>query len=239
MKQRPFAAFDIDGTLIRWQLYHAVTDNLYKRKLIKPEIYQSVHEQRMLWKKRQVGFKQYEKELVLAFESSAQSIPTHEIDKAMHEVITEYRDQVYTFTRDLIKRLQAKNYLLFAISGSHHEIIEQLAKYYGFDDWVGGHYKRQNGVLSGDYVGPLGRKREVLEELTRKHNATYEDSFAVGDSTGDISMLEAVEQPIAFNPEQELFEVAKVNGWKVVVERKNMVYELQPHQGGYLLHERR
>ncbi len=39
-------------------------------------------------------------------------------------------------------------------------------------------------------------------------------------------MLEFVENPIAFNPEDTLFEKAKEQGWKIVIERKNVTYEL-------------
>ena len=36
-QSRPFAVFDIDGTLIRWQLYHAVADDMAKQNIINPQ----------------------------------------------------------------------------------------------------------------------------------------------------------------------------------------------------------
>jgi phosphoserine phosphatase len=48
-------------------------------------------------------------------------------------------------------------------------------------------------------------------------------------------MLEMVDEPIAFNPEQHLFEHAKRKGWKIVVERKNMFYEMELSDGKYQL----
>jgi len=39
-------------------------------------------------------------------------------------------------------------------------------------------------------------------------------------------MLEMVERPICFNPNQKLFEAAKRHDWPIVVERKDVVYEL-------------
>ncbi|MDB5164640.1 MAG: family hydrolase, partial [Candidatus Saccharibacteria bacterium] len=44
-----------------------------------------------------------------------------------------------------------------------------------------------------------------------------------------------VEQPIAFNPSKDLFEHAQKEGWNVVLERKNMVYRLEPQDGRYQL----
>jgi phosphoserine phosphatase len=66
----------------------------------------------------------------------------------------------------------------------------------------------------------------VLKRLITKHGLVWQDSVAVGDSGSDIAMLEAVEQPIAFNPDQKLFKAARERGWPIVVERKDVVYEL-------------
>lgn len=79
------------------------------------------------------------------------------------------------------------------------------------------------------------RKPEKLNELVTKHGASWTDSIAVGDSEGDIPMLSAVERPIAFNPTKMLFDKAKEQGWSIVIERKNMVYRLEPSDGSYLL----
>ena len=75
----------------------------------------------------------------------------------------------------------------------------------------------------------------VLQELVKKHRATMPGSIAVGDGSSDISMLEMVELPIAFNPEKKLFDYASAKGWKIVIERKNMVYELEKQDGRYIL----
>jgi phosphoserine phosphatase len=48
-------------------------------------------------------------------------------------------------------------------------------------------------------------------------------------------MLDLAEQPIAFNPEVALFKIAQQKGWKVVVERKNIFYELEGKDGKYQL----
>lgn len=53
-----------------------------------------------------------------------------------------------------------------------------------------------------------------------------EDSYGVGDTASDISMLEIVDRPIAFNPNHQLYDHARKAGWRIVVERKDMVYDL-------------
>jgi phosphoserine phosphatase len=39
-------------------------------------------------------------------------------------------------------------------------------------------------------------------------------------------MLDLVERSICFNPNQKLYDHAKRRGWEVVVERKDVTYEL-------------
>ena len=48
-------------------------------------------------------------------------------------------------------------------------------------------------------------KQRVLNELIAKYNVDLENSYAYGDTTGDISMLRMVGNPIAINPNKPLF----------------------------------
>lgn len=49
-------------------------------------------------------------------------------------------------------------------------------------------------------------------------------------------MLELVDRPVAFNPNDELFEVAQARGWEIVIERKNVAYQLKKDSdGSYVL----
>lgn len=234
---RPFAAFDIDGTLIRWQLYHAIADDMVKTGLISRDDFRHVRDMRMQWKKRtEISFDDYELALVRLIEDVLPKLTVADVQAASQRVIEEYKDQVYTFTRDLIQELKAKDYLLFAISGSQKEIVAMLATYYGFDDWGGTVYESEDGRFTGNKdILRSSRKPEFLKELVAKHHATWEHSVAVGDSESDIPMLSIVERPVAFNPSKGLFEHAKTAGWDIVVERKNVIYRLEPRDGSYLL----
>lgn len=232
-----FAAFDIDGTLIRWQLYHAITDMLARQGLLDEDTYASLKAARMDWKRRSSpeAFKAYEAQVVAAYEQALQQMTVTQFEMAAREVFDEYKDQVYSYTRGLIKELKSKNYKLLAISGSQTEIVAMMAAYYGFDDYVGTTYHRESDRFTGKVTLHAGSKHVILDELVRKHNLTYANSIAVGDSEGDVSMLEAVENPIAFNPTSTLLDIAKRNAWPIVIERKNVTYKLEPADGKYIL----
>jgi len=234
---KKFAAFDIDGTLIRWQLYHAIADALAKKGYIRHSEFDAIRDARMDWKNRKhsEAFKSYELGLVKLYDQVLTSLKVEHFNEAAKEVFEEYKDQVYTYTRELIKELKEKDYMLFAISGSQAAVVEKIARHYGFDDFSGVVYPSKNGVFTGEKKLTVGKKHEIIKDLAKKHRVTFKESVAVGDSAGDISMLEMVERPVAFNPERTLFNIAVDKGWKVVVERKNMVYELENRDGKYEL----
>lgn len=234
---KSFAAFDIDGTVIRWQLYHALNDALVKQGAIDVKAFTKVRDARMDWKRRSgdEAFREYENAMIEVFDTYLPKLTLGAVQQAVKKVIDEYKDQVHTYTRDLITELKQNDYLLFAVSGSPDFIVEPLAQYYGFDDVVSTHYPVQDGIFTGDKDLSLGRKPELLQGLIEQHSAVQKGSMAVGDTGGDGGMLEMVEQPIAFNPDKKLFQQAKQQGWKIVVERKNMVYEMEQVDGKYIL----
>lgn len=238
MKQpSKFAVFDIDGTLIRWQLYHAIADNLVRLGFIAPVKFQAIKEARMVWKRRESreSFKNYELELVKLYSNILAEITPHQFSQTAEAVFEEYKDQVYTYTRDLISRLKADGYKLFAISGSQEGIIRKLANYYGFDDFAARVDEQLNGRFTGKSTTPIFNKDAALSQMVQKQRSTYRGSIGVGDSATDIKMLKLVEKPIAFNPEQALYKYAKKRGWKMVIERKNVIYELNQVDGKYQL----
>ena len=235
--QQPFAVFDIDGTVIRWQLYHAIVNELGSRGFMPKSSVDEIQDARMTWKKRthSQSFSHYEHQLVDAYQNTLENIKVSDFMDVVDAVFKEYKDQVYTYTRDLIRSLKDQGYLLFAISGSHQEILEKLAEYYGFDDCVGALHDVENGYFTVQSRQVVGRKDELLRELMARHNVAITDSIAVGDSEGDIAMLELVENPIAFNPTKGLLQVAKNNAWDIIIERKNVVYKLRASDGQYYL----
>lgn len=235
--KKPFAVFDIDGTLIRWQLYHVLADKLAKKELLGPRAKERLHEARMKWKRREhtESFSEYERVLISTFEAALRSLKPSDVDEIVDEIIEEYKYQVYTYTRDLITDLKNSGYVLLAISGSQQELVTRIAEHYGFDDIVGTSYLRGEEGFTGEKIIGSHNKEKVLKDLVQKHNLSYRGSVAIGDSLSDAAMLRLVEQPIAFNPDKNLFGIAHANGWKIVVERKNVIYELESKDGSYVL----
>ncbi len=234
---RPFAVFDIDGTIIRWQMFHAIVDALGKRGELPPKAYAHLQDALKEWEVRskEEAFSAFEHRSVDTFKTVLEGLDVATHTRIAQEVFEEHKDKVYRYTRGLIKELKAKNYILFAISGSPTEAVEPFAKYYGFDDFLGSQYKNNGHTYTGEVVSYVGRKDKAVRSLVQKHGLTFAGSIGVGDSEGDIAMLELVENPIAFNPSKKLLAHAKTQRWHIIVERKNVIYELNEQDGVYIL----
>lgn len=234
---RKFAAFDIDGTLFRSGLYREVFYELYKMGVLPSELTEQTTEKHRQWRHRMHGnaFEEFEKIMVGGMDSYLPQLRVSDYDAAVARVLEKKAENVYVYTRDLLRKLQAEGYFTIAISGSQHELVEPFACKYGFDAWIGQQWERNGEYFTGNVVKTHTGKDKIIERLTDEHDLTLEGSYAVGDSNGDSGMLSIVDHPIAFNPTHELLEKALEHGWKIVVERKNASYELEKGSNGHVV----
>ncbi len=229
--RRKFAAFDIDGTLFRWQLFHELVFEL--RDFLPESTKKKLEETFAAWGAREGKWRDYEHTVLLAFEDNLADIPLQEFDAAVERVMKQSGKRLYAYTRALAQKLKAEGYFLIALSGSHQEAAERFGALYGFDLTVGTTYERAQERFSGNITSEsYSNKGEKLKQLAEEYNLTFEDSWAVGDSRNDITMLSVVEHPVAFNPAEELYPVAVQNGWPIVLERKNIAYRLEKGSDG-------
>lgn len=243
MVKQKFAAFDIDGTLFRSGLFQEVAYELMKMGALPDTILEQTTAANREWRHRTHGnaFREFEMLVVNSMDEALPQLRITDYEKAAQRVIKKRADNVYVYTRNLIAELKEKGYFLVAISGSQIELVEPFAKKYGFDGWVGQQWERGEEFFTGKITKTHTGKDRILNKLIEEHNLTLKDSYAIGDSNGDVGMLGMVDNPIAFNPTFELYEKAIKNGWQVTVERKNTMYSLRKNKatGTYELAEGR
>ena len=130
----------------------------------------------------------------------------------------------------LLCSLKKEKYFLFAISGSPGHILTSFAKDMGFDKYLGGYYEVVDGEFTGKqpFGNPSYDKKKTLTDFLEKSPEKFDlkNSIGVGDTESDISFLEMMGSPIAFNPNRKLAEHARKKGWRIVVERKDVIYQI-------------
>ena len=224
------AVFDIDGTIFRSSLLIEITEALIDSGIFKASIRKYYEPHYKNWLNRKDTYGKYIGGVVRAFESSIKGVAHKDVVRIARKVISAKKDRTYQYTRDLVKELQKKNYYLVAISNSPQVLVDDFSKEFGFDKAYGRIYEvDENGMLTGRTMHEeiISDKAKVLQRVVEKEKLTIKNSVAVGDTEADIPMLKLVTKPICFNPNRALYSVARKNGWKVVVERKDMIYEIK------------
>lgn len=230
---KKLAVFDIDGTLFRWQLYYEVVLKLLKRDFFTEKQKDAIHTAFHSWQSREAAFHEFETTAIPALEAQLNTLSIVTFNEIVDEILNESNHKVYSYTRNLAEQLKKEGYFLLAISGSMQEIAEPFAKKYGFDDCIGWVYERDGELFTGKTLRQtVGKKAELLTAYVAERGMSFEGSVGIGDSAGDIDMLQLVERPIAFNPNETLLEAATASGWEVVIERKNIAYTLKKETDG-------
>ncbi len=227
--RQPVAAFDIDGTVFRSSLLIELVEELVKRGIFPEKArnsYKGAHED---WLNRKGEYGPFIQKVVLSFGTYLKGLPYGEIADVAGEIIESKRDRTYRYTRDLIQDLKKDGYYLLAISHSPKFIVDGFGYEMGFDKSYGTWYdtgasNRFTGEIIDEHV--IMNKASVFMRALEKENLQLAGSVAVGDTESDISMLSLVETPIAFNPNRLLYRHAKKHDWKIIVERKDVIYEI-------------
>ncbi len=223
------AIFDIDGTIFRSSLLIEVTDALIAEGLFPAKIKNIYAKSYQNWHTRKDSYDKYIGDVVRGFDTNLEKISHKDFVRISKKVVKLQKDKTYRYTRDLVKELKKKGYFLLAISHSPRELVYQFTKNLGFDKVYGRvHEVNAKGKFTGKtlYLDQINNKATILQRAIAAENLTLKGSVAVGDSEGDIPMLSLVQNPIAFNPNSKLYTYAKREGWKIVVERKDVIYFL-------------
>jgi HAD superfamily phosphoserine phosphatase-like hydrolase len=175
----------------------------------------------------QGAYEDYRQALVNLYYENLKGCKREDVVRASQKVMPFHQDRTYIFTDNLIKRLRAENYGIIAVSGSPSEIVDEYNRHLKFDAVFGSIYELdENDIYTGDSsFEPTKDKSKVVNQYISDNGMTLKDSYGIGDTESDVPVLEMVENPIAFNPNFNLKEIADKKGWKIIVEKKDVIYD--------------
>lgn len=223
------AIFDIDGTIFRSSLLIEVVNALIENGIFPKKARFAYTKSYQDWLDRKGSYETYIMDVVRAFEDNLKNMRHSDFVRIATNVVAIQKNRTYVYTRDLITTLKKKGYFILAISHSPKEILDEFCANLGFDKVYGRVYEvGVNGKFTGKtlYLEEISNKANILKRFIEKEGLSLEDSFGVGDSESDIKFLTFVDNPICFNPNKKLYEHAKKAKWKVVVERKDVIYTI-------------
>jgi HAD superfamily hydrolase (TIGR01490 family) len=224
------AFFDIDGTIFRSSLLIELVEGLVREGIFPPEAKEAYLEAHDAWWNREGSYEVYIDAVIDSYLEHIKGVYYGDLADVGRRVVAVQRRRVYRYTRDLIKKLKQEGYYLVAISQSPKTVLDDFCVQYGFDKVYGRVYElgpqdRFTGVVVDEHL--IKNKSSIVKRVfDNLPTLSKEGSIAVGDTEGDIPLLESVDNPICFNPNNALYQHARRRQWEVVVERKDVIYHL-------------
>jgi HAD superfamily hydrolase (TIGR01490 family) len=135
-------------------------------------------------------------------------------------VLARVLPRVYPDMLDLAHGHQDEGRRVFIATAASNELAEILAQVLALDGGIGSQFSEvRDGVYTGRPTGLFiygEEKALAIRELAAREGISLEESYAYSDSASDLPMLRAVGHPVAVNPDRELLEVARQEGWQVL-----------------------
>ncbi|MGX8709582.1 MAG: HAD family hydrolase [bacterium] len=233
--KRIAAFFDIDGTISREGLISEMFKKMIKYELIDNSKWDNEVEPAFTrWDKRVGDYDIYLQKMVDIYTETVKNTSAFHIAYIAKKVIEQKGERVYTYSRERIRWHKKQGHIVIAISGSPIELVSEVSRMYGMDDYRGTIYQvGKNGTYNGEII-PMWdsqSKRKAVLEMAEKHNIDLSQSYAYGDTNGDYSMLQLVGNPVAVNPTRELLSHIENDDqlkekFTLIVERKDVTYRL-------------
>lgn len=147
-------------------------------------------------------------------------IPERDVERMAPEVLAGILPRIYPQMLDEVHRHQDEGRATFIVSAAGNDLVKALAAVLGMEggigtSWAVGPDGKYTGEMDGPFVYGKG-KVEAMRRFAAKHDIDMDASFAYSDSVSDLPMLRSVGHAVVVNPDADLLEIARQEGWQVM-----------------------
>jgi len=107
---------DIDGTFFRWSLFLYMVDKMIAAGVFNETLRKHFIAEERLWRERKGSYDEYLMKVIQIFEERIAGVFVADFELLGREMVAEFKDQVYRYTRDLIKQKIKDGWYVVAIS---------------------------------------------------------------------------------------------------------------------------
>lgn len=209
------ALFDIDDTLYKGGIIYPLMDSEAKDGLLDKKILDKAYENRSLYQKGKLQYEEFSRKGVMIWAEGLKNRHYDEIAHHAEKFIKSDHHNFYSFTKPLLSLLE-RTHDRFIITNEPQFVAEHVLKLLNFTGYVSTIFEVGDGIFTGNislFNSTQTDKGKSIHKVFT--NYSHEQSFAFGDSIGDIGMFEKVEYPICVNVGEKLRAVAIENRWRV------------------------
>jgi HAD superfamily hydrolase (TIGR01490 family) len=211
------AIFDLDNTLLTGDSDHAWGQFLVEHRLVDGQYYERENDR--FYKAYQDGALDIHEYLTFALSPLAHhDLPTLEQWRRefMHSKIVP---MIKPTARNLVDKHRRAGDTLVIITSTMDFITQPIAQAFAIKHLIASQAEILNGRFTGNVVGtPCYRhgKVERLQAWVTEHGQSMAGSWFYSDSHNDLPLLNAVDNPVAVNPDESLRVEAQARGWPII-----------------------
>ncbi len=211
---RPIAFFDIDNTMYEGFSYFELLKKQVDEGLIGQQVLTDALTSMQKYKTKA---QDYETTVVELLDIYAAGLKAAEYTAVLESTKQFYEksDKFFSYVASTFKELKGSHDIAL-VTGEPQFVAEAVKELFGANSYYSTEYELVDGTFTGSvmsYLASRHEKHDAIKHLMQGHGA--KNSFAFGDSEGDIEMLRAVEHSICLNPTDGLRTIAKENGWNM------------------------
>jgi len=131
---------------------------------------------------------------------------------------THLRPKIFPAALDRIREHRTRGDLVVLVSGSLNFIIQPLADFLECDHALTVQIHEEGGKFTGELTTPPlsgEEKARAVTKFAEHHGINLTASYAYGDSSADLPMLQCVNHPVAVNPGKRFRRIALESSWEI------------------------
>src|SRR4051795_10478704 len=147
-------------------------------------------------------------------------IRERDVERMAPEGLAGILPRIYPQMLDEVHRHQDEGRPTFIVSAAGNDLVRTLAAVLGMEGGIGTAWAiGSDGKFTGEMDGPFvygEGKVEAMQRFAERHDIDMDASYAYSDSASDLPMLRSVGHAVVVNPDAELLEIARGEGWRVM-----------------------
>jgi HAD superfamily hydrolase (TIGR01490 family) len=152
--------------------------------------------------------------------SSLAGARVRDLERLGPDVLARILPRIYPQMLAVAYEHQDAGRAVYIATAASQELASVLARVLALDGGIGSQFSEvRDGVFTGQPTGLFiygADKARAIKELADREGVDLSASYAYSDSGSDLPMMRSVGHPVAVNPDAELAQVAREEGWDVL-----------------------
>lgn len=224
MTERKIALYDIDKTSYQGFLVLDLCEYQFRKGILPEKNLLNIKRDIDLYAAGKLTYENMAQNVLAYWAEGLRGKDVDQIAKETKEFFQTEGNKFIPFVQESIDLFRPTHDTFF-VTAEPQFVAKEVARIHQATDYLSTIFEINDGKFTGRVSSSLaerGDKKKSVDQIMQTY--AKEQSFAFGDSDGDIEMLEGVEYPICVNPNDALSKKAAEKGWKTKKPEEVVLY---------------